>query len=91
MFTNYLGTGAVQWLVGTVAGTKKTAAYDIIRKDILSLKTSFKHGPCGVLRPVIGTILLADLCTSIHSNVTSLSKVLSSDRGLGLKPRTGTA
>ena len=33
MFTNYLGTGAVQWLVGTVAGSKKTAAYDIIRKD----------------------------------------------------------
>ena len=35
MFTNYLGTGSVQWLVGTVAGSKRAAAYVIIRKDVI--------------------------------------------------------
>ena len=35
MFTNYLGTGAVQWLVGTVAGSKRATAYVIIRNDMI--------------------------------------------------------
>ena len=45
MFTNYLGTGSVQWLVGTVAGSKSAAVYVIIRDDMFVTNCNQKSDP----------------------------------------------